>query len=377
MSIVKEEDVNVSEVPITGHEKYMDHEVVYRIESQEHGITAFVGVHNTALGPGLGGIRYKHYESEDAALTDVLRLSEAMTWKNAAGGLEFGGGKTVLLAPKGSNRAEKEALEVLSLGLNKINKPQPMYHGAEDMNINEEALNYMIKITPWINGATSNDPNIVGGTPSPLTAIGVFECMKVAARHKLGKDSLKGLRITMQGLGSVGSALAKHLHNEGAILSGADISDAPFEALEAEGVTVERVGLDEIYDTPADIFAPNAIGGTLTNKTVECLQNAGVQIVCGAANNQQEDQITFVQSKLMHDLGLLYCPDYIVNAGGVIWVAKVGENAEQTTEDIRTGVPRRFQDVLDLQSQNPDKDMATIAAEYSRKRVETASKQTA
>lgn len=364
--------VSVSEVPVSDHPQFMGHERVFKISEETTGFTAFVGVHNTALGPGLGGIRYKHYDTEDEALTDVLRLSEAMTWKNAAGGLNNGGGKSVIMAQEGQDRPSDAALTIMAAGFNIINKDQPLYFGAEDMNISEYALDKMLETTPFIKGATSEDPEVVSGNPSPLTAIGVFECMKVAVKHKLGRDSLQGVRVAMQGLGAVGGTMAKLLHDEGAILIGTDTSAAVFEKLSAEGVEIEKVELDQIYDVKADIFAPNAIGGTLTDANVQRLKAAGVQIVCGAANNQQADQIGGAQSKLMHTLGILYCPDYIVNAAGVIWVAKVGENAQQVTEDLKTGVPRRFSEVLELANNNPDRDLASIASEYARKRVEDA-----
>ncbi len=165
---------------------------------------------------------------------------------------------------------------------------------------------------------------------------------------------------------------AEYLHAQGAILTGCDVADSVFEELQTKGIQIKRVGLDEIYDAPADVFAPNAIGGTLTDDTIARLKTAGVQIVCGAANNQQQDQTGGSQSRLMHKIDMLYCPDYIINAGGVIWVAKVGENAKTVTEDIRTGVPRRFKEILDRHEDTPDKDMASIAAHYSHQRVEAA-----
>ncbi|MBL4804131.1 MAG: Glu/Leu/Phe/Val dehydrogenase [Alphaproteobacteria bacterium] len=366
------ENIRVSEVPVENHPQYMDHESVYKITEPDNNFIAFVGIHNTALGPGLGGIRYKSYANEAEALTDVLRLSEAMTWKNAAGGLDHGGGKSVIMAQKGQDRPSDVALQIMAEGFNIINKNRTLYYGAEDMNISEYALDKMLETTPYIKGASSDDPTVVSGNPSPLTAIGVFECMKVAVKHKLGRDSMDGVRVSLQGIGAVGATLAKLLHEDGAILSATDTSSSAFEKLKAENVECDKVDLDEIYDVKADVFAPNAIGGTLTDENIKRLKEAGVQIVCGAANNQQADQIGGSQSRLMHKLGILYCPDYIVNAAGVIWVAKVGENAEQITKELREGVPKRFAEILELAKQNPDRDLASIASEYARKRVEDA-----
>ena len=141
-----------------------------------------------------------------------------MTWKNAAGGLNNGGGKSVIMAQEGQDRPSDASLTIMAAGFNIINKDQPLYFGAEDMNISEYALDKMLETTPFIKGATSEDPEVVSGNPSPLTAIGVFECMKVAVKHKLGRDSLQGVRVAMQGLGAVGGTMAKLLHDEGAIL---------------------------------------------------------------------------------------------------------------------------------------------------------------
>ncbi len=366
------QSTQVTELLVSDNPQYMGHEKVFKIVSDDQNITAFVGVHNIALGPALGGIRYKEYDSEEDAITDVLRLSEAMTWKNAAGGLHHGGGKTVIMALPGQRKPDNAVLDVLAEGLNIINASAPVYFGAEDMNISEQALNYMAEKTDWLKGASSADPSIVGGDPSPITAMGVYECMKVAVKRELGKDDFKGLRISMQGLGAVGADLAKYAHENGAHIIACDMVDTPFENLRAQGVEVEQVALDDIYDVKADIFAPNAIGGTLSDDTIHRLKESGVKIVCGAANNQQQDQMGNSQSKLMKRLGILYCPDYIVNAGGVIWVAKVGEDANATITDIKAGVPRRFSEVLDLAQSSPDKDLGSIASEYSRQRVHAA-----
>lgn len=369
---VKEDDVEVSELDVSTHPQFMGHETVFKIHAEKQDVTAYIGVHNTALGPSLGGIRYQYYANEQDALSDVLRLSEAMTWKNAAGGLEHGGGKSVIMAAEGSRAPDNTTLEVFAHGLNIINDTGAIYYGAEDMNMGEAALDYIYERAPWIKGATLTDPELVSGSPSPLTAIGVFECMKIATKHKLGKDDMKGVHVSMQGLGSVGAGLARLLHNEGAVMTAADTSDIPFETLSGEGIKIKRCDLDAIYDAPADIFAPNAIGGILTDDTITRLQKAGVQIVCGAANNQQQDQQGGSQSKLLHKLGILFCPDYIVNAGGVIWVAMVGKNSKETTDAIRTGVPKRFAEVLALYDENGDKDMWQLASEYSKKRVQAA-----
>jgi len=303
-------DVSTEIIDVSAHPQFMDHHAIYRISGAlEDGaqVVAFACVHNIALGPSLGGIRYKAYADEQAALADGLRLSEAMTWKNAAIGLNHGGGKTVIMAPE-----------------------------------------------------------------SPLTAMAVVECIKVAAKHALGKDSLEGVRISMQGLGTVGGEMARLLHGAGAVLIGCDTKDAAFAELRAQGVVIEQVGLDEVYDVKADIFAPNAIGGILTDASVQRLHEAGVKAVCGAANNQQQDQTGGAQAKLMHSLGMLYSPDYIVNAGGVFWVAEQGKNSVKARDYIRTQVAKCFGDVLAMADEHPQTDLATLARDYAEARVEAA-----
>ncbi len=369
---IKTSDITVSDIAINNHPQFMGHENVFKIQSPQHGFTAFIGVHSTALGPGLGGTRYKEYATEDEALSDVLRLSEAMTWKNSAGEINHGGGKTVVMAIEGQRLPSDTTLQILAQGLNIINQNSATYFGAADMNVGESCLNYMQTFTKWIKGTSSTDPKIVGGDPSPLTALGVYECMKVAAKHKLNKNSLSGVRVSMQGLGAVGRTLAKYVYDDGGIITGCDTNPEAFTLLNSMGVEITQVGLDEIYDAPADIFAPNAIGGTLTAETIDRIKTAGVKIICGAANNQQQDQIGGTQSRILRDNGILYCPDYIVNAGGVIWVAHVGDNTTKTTEIIRSGVPRRFESLLEKHEADPTSDMASLAAQYSRRRVQNA-----
>lgn len=362
-------DVITEKIDVSDHPQFMDHEAVYRIACD--GVVAFACVHNTALGASLGGIRYKAYADEQAALADGLRLSEAMTWKNAAIGLDHGGGKTVIMAVDGETKPSLRTLEVMAEGLNQINSAGAIYYGAQDMNISQENIDTLSGLSPWMRGKSSGDPDTVGGSPSPLTAMAVVECIKVAARHKLGRDDLNGVRISMQGLGTVGAEMARLLSAAGAELIGCDTNDAVFESLRAQNIAIEQVGLNEIYDVSADIFAPNAIGGILTDESIKRLHDAGVKVVCGAANNQQKNQLTGAEAKLMHSLGMLYSPDYIVNAGGVFWVAEQGKNSVKARDYIRTQVAKCFEDVLTLAQQSPEIDMATLARDYAEARVET------
>jgi leucine dehydrogenase len=177
--------------------------------------------------------------------------------------------------------------------------------------------------------------------------------------------------VSLQGIGSVGGDLARLLHEAGASLVASDVADEAFDALAAEGVKIKRVGLDDIYGVEADVFAPNAVGGTLTTKTVSRLSANGVKIVCGAANNQQKDQVGHKQSKLMAELDVLYCPDFIVNAGGIIWVNQVGENAQEVQTRVRVHMPQSLQHIIDMQAEQGG-DMGSVAEEYALSVVRAA-----
>lgn len=363
--VVIKEAVAIESVDVSCHPEFKGHEKVYRVEGRAAGVVAFVGVHSTVLGPAEGGIRYKFYEDEDAAITDVLRLSEGMTLKNAAAGLSAGGGKSVIMALEGQNKPSESVLMVLAEALNEINARGAVYYGAQDMNVSEENLNFMAEHTRFIKGASALEPSVVGGNPSPLTALGVFEAMKVAVHEVLGREgALEGLRVSLQGIGSVGACLARLLAPHGVELTACDVNDAVFEALAEDGIIIRRVGLDEIYDVEADVFAPNAVGGTLTDETVERIAAAGVKIVCGAANNQQKDQVGHRQSKRLQELGVLYCPDFIVNAGGIIWVNQVGESAVAVTERVRTHMPHSLKHIIDLHTRS-GLDLGRAAEEYA------------
>ncbi|MBX2834606.1 MAG: hypothetical protein KTR28_06515 [Micavibrio sp.] len=363
--LIDKDAVSVETLDVSDHPEYKGHEFLFRMTAQRYGFTAFVGVHNTVLGPGEGGIRYHSYQSEENAITDVLRLCEGMTLKNAAAGLSAGGGKAVVMAHPDKPKPDETILQLLAHGLNKVNENKPLYYGAEDMNISEHNLDYMLDFTTFVKGATSGDPLIVGGNPSPLTALGVFEAMKLAVQEKFeGEKELSDLTVSLQGVGSVGRELARLLYSAGATLYACDVFDGAFDKLASQGVKIERVGLTEIYDVKADIFAPNAIGGTLDYDTVERLDDAGVKIVCGAANNQQHDQIGHLQSREMMSRGIMYCPDFIVNAGGIIWVNQVGEDATAVRARVIKHMPISLKRIIDFHKQS-GMDMGSVAEEYA------------
>ena len=282
-----------------------EHEQVLFCRDAATGLRAIIAVHSTALGPALGGCRFWDYGAEGAALEDVLRLSKGMTYKNAMAGLSHGGGKSVIM---GDPARDGSAALMRAFGRH-IGSLSGRYIAAEDVGTSPADMEEIARETSHVAGRAGRS-----GDPSPVTARGVLAGIRAAAAHRFGGDGLDGVRVAVQGLGSVGMALAGHLHEAGAKLTVTDISEARVaEAAARFGATASD--LEGIYDAAADIFAPCALGAVLNDGTVPRLR-AG--IVAGAANNQlAEDR----HGEALRARGILYAPDYVINAGGVINVA--------------------------------------------------------
>ncbi|WP_430450274.1 Glu/Leu/Phe/Val family dehydrogenase [Rhodophyticola sp.] len=283
------------------------HEEVLRVEDRSCGLTGFIAVHSTQLGPAAGGLRMRPYDSEEAALEDVLRLSRGMTFKNAAADLPLGGGKAVIIGdPKAKTGAQLRAFARAIDGL------AGRYWTAEDMGMSPADMATMATVTPFVAGLP--DGEFASGDPSPITARGIFQAIRTTARFRFGSPVLSGRHVAVQGLGHVGWHLCKLLRAGGARLSVADIDpERAGWAGQSFGATV--VNADRILEVEADILAPCAIGGVLNADTIPALR---VQAVAGGANNQlarAED------GAALHARGILYAPDYVANAGGIINVA--------------------------------------------------------
>lgn len=282
------------------------HEQVVLVKDAATGLHAIIAIHSTHLGPAAGGVRRWTYGSEADALIDALRLSRGMSYKNAMAGLKAGGGKAVLLAGAPKSEALLEAFgdAVAQLG--------GRYVTAEDVGMTDADMTVVARRTAHVAGLPVAAGK-VGGNPGPFTARGVLVGLKAAVRHKLGRDDVKGLHVAIQGVGSVGGALARALAFEGARLTIADADAARAAMLGAElGAAV--VGGDAILNVPADVFSPNALGAILNEASIAALD---VAIVAGAANNQlaaTEDGARLAAR------GILYAPDYVINAGGIISV---------------------------------------------------------
>lgn len=283
------------------------HEEVIRVEDRASGLIGFIAIHSTELGPAAGGLRMRHYRSEAAALEDVLRLSRGMTFKNAAADLPLGGGKAVIIGdPKAKTAAQLRAFARAIDGLS------GRYWTAEDMGMSPADMAVMAAVTPYVAGLPDGD--FASGDPSPITARGIFNAIRITANHRFGSPVLTGRHVAVQGLGHVGWHLCKLLRAAGADLTVADI-DAARVAWAAQSFGAATVAPDEILAVEADILAPCAIGGVLNAETIPALR---VQAVAGGANNQLA---TEVDGAALHQRGILYAPDYVTNAGGIINVA--------------------------------------------------------
>jgi leucine dehydrogenase len=295
--------MNVFDAPDFDH-----HEQVAFFDNAESGLKCIIAVHSTALGPSCGGTRMHAYESPDAALADVLRLSRAMSYKNAMAGLPLGGGKAVII---GDPARDKTAARLVAYA-DAVNALGGRYIAAMDVGIAPQDMPVIARRTQHIAGY--DQPGKSGGDSGPPTALGVFVGLKAAVKHRLGAATTNGLTVAIQGLGKVGMGLAKRLHAEGARLLVADINrDAVRAACDAFAAVA--VSPDEIATADCDVFSPNALGAVLNDQTVPHLK---ARVVAGGANNQ------LARGELgaaLKSRDILYAPDYVINGGGIIRVA--------------------------------------------------------
>ena len=296
-------DSNLADNPVIERMSQFDHEQLLFCNDNATGLKAIIAVHNTTLGPALGGTRMWNYNNETEALNDVLRLSRGMTYKNSISGLNLGGGKAVII---GDSKTQKN--EALFRRFGKfVESLAGKYITAEDVGISTEDM-------VWVNMETNNVVGLPGksGDPSPVTAYGVYMGMKAAAKVQFGSDSLAGKKVTVQGVGHVGEYLVSYLAKEGADIYITDIfEDSLKRVSEKYGATV--VGLDEIYDIDCDIYAPCALGATVNDDTLDRLK---CSIIAGAANNQLANES--IHGAAVKAKGMIYVPDFMLNAGGVI-----------------------------------------------------------
>ena len=303
--------------------EHEDYEQLVFCHDKTSGLKAIIAIHDTTLGPALGGCRMWDYASEEEAIDDVLRLAKGMTYKNAAAGLNLGGGKTVIIGKP----EQKSEFMFRALG-RYVNSLNGRYITAEDVNTTVQDMDYIYEETPYVTGISESYGS--SGNPSPKTAYGVYISMKRTAKEAFGDDSLKGKKIGVQGVGNVAYTMCEYLHEEGAELIVTDINEDSVQRA-VDNFGAQAVGIDEIYSVDADIFAPCALGGILNDETIPQLK---AKAVCGSSNNQLKDIAK--HSKMLQDHGIVYAPDFVVNAGGVINVADElqGYNEERATKKI-------------------------------------------
>lgn len=279
-----------------------DYEQLVYIQDKATGLKAIICIHDTTLGPALGGTRFWNYETEEEAVIDAIRLARGMTYKNAAAGLNIGGGKAVIIG--NPNEIKTEAL-LRTFG-RYVEGLNGRYITAQDMNMTPEDLAIVHEETDYVVGLEGKS-----GDPSPVTALGVFRGILAAAKEAYGTDDIEGKKVAIQGLGAVGYGVAKHLHEAGAELYVTDIVDEVVEKAVKE-LNATAVGLDEIYSVDCDIFAPCAMGAIINDDTIDQLK---CKIVAGSANNQLKEER---HGEILEKKGIIYVPDFVINAGGVI-----------------------------------------------------------
>ena len=302
MMEVKNKDL----VSVIGNMHMMGHEQVVFCNDTETGLKAIIAIHDTTLGPALGGTRMWNYSNETDALHDVLRLSRGMTFKASISGLNLGGGKAVII---GDSSTEKTEALMKKFG-EYVDNLGGKYITAEDVGMNTKDMEYVREMTRHVTGI----PESIGGSgdPSPVTAYGVYWGMKASAKFKWGSDSLEGKTILVQGVGHVGENLVKHITEEGAKVFITDINEEKLEEVSSKYESKIIMG-DAIYDMNMDIYAPCALGATLNTDTIFRLK---CEIIAGAANNQLENEI--VHAEMIKEKGIIYAPDFLINAGGLI-----------------------------------------------------------
>jgi leucine dehydrogenase len=344
---------------------FAGHEGVHAFYDEKTGLKAIIAIHSTARGPAAGGCRMWNYATSEEAITDVLRLSRGMSYKNAIADLDLGGGKSVII---GDARTQKSPELFRAFG-RAVNQLGGTYYSAEDVGVSVADIAEARKETQYVLGL--DDGKWGSGDPSPVTADGVFRATLRAANRLWNQDDLNGLTVAVQGVGHVGGYLCDHLHKSGARLVVTDVNEATLREV-AERTNAEIVAPDAIYDVQADIYAPCALGATLNNSTLPRLK---VKAVVGAANNQLA---TPDIGQKLHDMGILYGPDYLVNGGGITNVASElraresgGSFDPQWVERKLVRLMQTFDEVLD-RSAAENKPTHEVADAIAEARIQAA-----
>lgn len=339
-------------------EDFDAHEALHFICDEQAGLRAIVAIHSTHLGPAAGGCRFWHYEDDAEALTDALRLSRGMSYKNAMAGLPLGGGKSVILA----DAQRSKGPELLAAFGRAVDRLGGRYVTAEDVGMSVEDMIEVRRHTPFVAGLPAETGG-VGGDPSPHTALGVFLGLKAAVRRALGKTSVEGLHIALQGAGHVATGVAAHAAAEGARLSIADVNQKRAEKLAAE-TDGQVVDPSEILELEADVLSPNALGAILTEDSIPQLK---VPVIAGGANNQLA---TPEDGARLQERGILYAPDYVINAGGIINVCTeyLHDGDAGLVRKRIEGIPMRLDEIW-AESEDSGRDPASVADSMAQRLI--------
>ena len=333
-----------------GYSDFDAHEVLHFVDQPDTGLRAIIAIHSTHLGPAAGGARFWHYEDPSEALTDALRLSRGMSYKNAMAGLPLGGGKSVILAPPDRSKSP----ELLAAFGRAVDALCGRYITAEDVGMSVADMVEVRRHTQFVAGLPAEGSE-VGGDPGPHTSLGVFLGLKAAVKRALGKDSVDGLHIAIQGAGSVATGVAMHAFAEGARLSIADVDRAKAKKLaDATGGSV--VEPEEILFLDADVVSPCALGAIFNEDSISRLRTP---VVAGGANNQLS---TPDDGARLAERGILYAPDYVINAGGIINVCTeyLGDGDASLVRERIEAIPVRL-DQIWSESADSGRDPASVA----------------
>jgi leucine dehydrogenase len=337
--------------PVFGQLSFDNHEQLVFCNDKDTGLKAIIGIHNTVLGPALGGTRMWNYKNEWEALNDVLRLSRGMTFKAAITGLNLGGGKAVII---GDAKTQKTPELMKKFG-EFVHSLSGRYITAEDVGMETADMDLVREVTPYVTGISQSKGG--AGNPSPITAYGVFMGMKAAVKYKFGTDVLEDKKVFVQGIGNVGESLVEHLTNEGAQVIITDINEEKLEEVSKKyGATIYR-GKD-FYSEDMDIYAPCALGATINDDTIYKLK---AQVIAGAANNQlaNEDK----HGAILSQRNIVYAPDFLINAGGIINVYAELENYDR--KEIMRKTENIFNTTLEILNYANNNNITTQLAAFN------------
>lgn len=320
--------------PVFGQLSFDDHEQIVFCNDKDTGLKAIIGIHNSVMGPALGGTRMFNYATEWDALNDVLRLSRGMTYKAAITGLNIGGGKAVIW---GDAKTQKTPELMRKFG-EFVHSLSGRYITAEDVGMETSDMDIVRDVTPYVTGISESRGG--AGNPSPVTAYGVYMGMKAAAKHQFGSDVLAGKKVLVQGIGHVGETVVDYLTKEGALVTIADINEEKLYEVGSK-YNAQIFAGEDLYVADVDIYAPCAMGATINDSTVHKIK---AKVIAGAANNQLANED--VHGAILQERGILYAPDFLINAGGIINV--YAELAHYGKEEIMRRTENIYNTTLEI-----------------------------